>query len=55
MLALCRQLAKFSPKEVIVLVPYLGEFLLLLLRVSAFQKLYAKSLNLKMSSIVTEF
>ena len=43
------------PKEVIVSVPYLTEFTLLLLRVSAFQKLYVKLLNLKTSSIITGF
>ena len=44
-----------SPKEVIVSVPYLTEFTLLLLRISAFQKLYVEYLNLKISSKITGF
>ena len=44
-----------APKEVIVSVPYLTEFTLLLLRVSAFRKLYVKFLNLKTSYMITRF
>ena len=44
-----------APKKVIVSVPYVIEFTLLLLRVSAFQKLYVKFLNLKTSSMITGF
>ena len=44
-----------APKKVIVSVPYLTELTLLLLKVSTFQKLYAKFLNLKTSSMITGF
>ena len=44
-----------TPKEVIVSVPYLTEFTLLLLRVSAFRKFYAKFWNLKKSNMITGF
>ena len=44
-----------APKEVIVSVPYLTELTLLLLKVSAFRKLYVKFLNLKTSSMITGF
>ena len=43
-----------APKEVIVSVPYLTELTLLLLKVSAFRKLYVKFLNLKTSEMGTE-
>ena len=42
-------------KEVIASVLYLTELTLLLLRVSAYQKLYAKFLKLKTSSMITGF